>query len=174
MRNTVQNNLSSLLMSLFSTNERLYPQFTGGADQNHGKLSKNMLTWSKILQEKGYVNAYMGKFHLDGEEKPLWNAEEGRDFGFDFNKYRFNRGHWKYFDEVNGSPVEYLMEDEDRFHGRYRENYATDFLFNRGLEYIEQRVSKQKPFSLVLSISDPHSPNENRFVFLYFSYMLIY
>jgi arylsulfatase A-like enzyme len=49
----------------------LYPPFTGAADQNHGKLATNLTTWAEVLRkEKGYHTGYMGKWHLDGEEKP--------------------------------------------------------------------------------------------------------
>ncbi len=49
----------------------LYPQFTGGADMNHGAMSPDLKTWAEVLRdEKGYHTGYMGKWHLDGEEKP--------------------------------------------------------------------------------------------------------
>jgi len=141
----------------------LYPPFTGAADQNHGKLDTNIKTWADILRdERGYKTSYMGKFHLDGEEKPGWGAPDGREFGFDDNKYRYNRGHWKYFDEVNGEVLEYEMDGEKNFESRYNEHFATDFLVNRGMEFIENATNNDDPFALVLSIPDPHSPNDNR------------
>jgi len=141
----------------------LYPPFTGAADQNHGKLDTNIKTWADILRdERGYKTSYMGKFHLDGEEKPGWGAPDGREFGFDDNKYRYNRGHWKYFDEVNGEVLEYEMDGEENFESRYNEHFATDFLVNRGMEFIENATNNDDPFALVLSIPDPHSPNDNR------------
>lgn len=72
----------------------MFPPFNGAADQNHGKLDVNIKTWPQILKERGYTLGYFGKWHLDGEEKPGWGAPIGREFGFDDNKYRFNRGHW--------------------------------------------------------------------------------
>jgi hypothetical protein len=70
-----------------------YPEFTGAAS-NHKPLNADIKTWAHILRdERGYATSYMGKFHLDGPEKPGWGARVGRDFGFDDNKYRFNRGH---------------------------------------------------------------------------------
>ena len=38
-------------------------------------------------------------------------------------------------------------------------NYATDFLMDRGLEIIDRAVDKNKPFAVMVSIPDPHSPN---------------
>jgi len=139
----------------------LYPPFTG-ADQNHGKLDTNITTWAEILRaEGGYHTGYMGKWHLDGEEKPLWGSNN-RDFGFEDNKYRYNRGHWKYFNEINGEVEALEMDSEGRFQGAYKEHFATDFLMDRGIEFIESAAGKDDPFALVLSIPDPHGPNDNR------------
>ena len=32
------------------------------------------------------------------------------------------------------------------------EHFSTDFLFDRGIDFIREQVSKDKPFALVLSI----------------------
>jgi arylsulfatase A-like enzyme len=140
----------------------LYPQFTGDSKMNHGKMDLGLTTWAEILRaDKGYHTGYMGKWHLDGPEKPLWGSNN-RDFGFEDNKYRYNRGHWKYFSEINGDPMGYEMEGESLFPNAYKEHYATDFLMDRGIEFIESAVDNNDPFALVLSIPDPHGPNENR------------
>ena len=139
-----------------------YPAFTNTMG-NHNKLSNNTKTWADILRdERGYATSYMGKFHLDGKEKPGWGASTGRDFGFDDNKYRYNRGHWKYFNETNGIVQEHnssLNEKEFLQDHKEEESYATDFLVNRAMEYIENVIQGDKPFALVLSLADPHSPN---------------
>jgi len=87
----------------------------------------------------------------------LWGSNN-RDFGFEDNKYRYNRGHWKWFDEDpnTGKVQEYTINGEGNFEGRYDENFATDFIVNRGIEFIDSAVSKDQPFALVLSIPDPH------------------
>jgi hypothetical protein len=142
-----------------------YPQSTK-TDRNNKALNSDIQTWADILRdERGYTTSYMGKFHLDGEEKPGWGATNGRDFGFDDNKYRYNRGHWKYFNESNGIVQEHepwlFNETEFLQDHSEEETYATDFLVNRAMEYIENavKVPNPKPFALVLSIADPHDPN---------------
>lgn len=54
------------------------------------------------------------------------------------------------------------MDSEGRFQGAYKEHFATDFLMDRGIEFIESAAGKDDPFALVLSIPDPHGPNDNR------------
>jgi len=50
----------------------LYPPFTGAADQNNGELDNNIKTFANILRdERGYATSYMGKWHLDGQAKPV-------------------------------------------------------------------------------------------------------
>jgi len=49
----------------------LYPSFSGTAEHNHGKLDTRFTTWAEVLRaQRGYHTGYMGKWHLDGEEKP--------------------------------------------------------------------------------------------------------
>ena len=143
----------------------MYPQFTG-SDLNHSPMNPNLQTFADLLRdERGYYTGYMGKFHLDGEAKPGW-GDNGRSFGFDFNTYRYNRGHWKYFAEVNGG-VKHFVNEQDFFENyggpyKQKEHYATDFLIDRGMEFIDTAAKQNKPFALMISIPDPHSPNENR------------
>ena len=50
----------------------MYPPFTGNADLNHGELDTNLKTFASILRdERGYSTSYIGKWHLDGKEKPV-------------------------------------------------------------------------------------------------------
>jgi len=139
-----------------------YPEFTG-ARSNHKPLNADIKTWAHILRDgRGYTTSYIGKFHLDGLEKPGWGAPNGRDFGFDDDKYRYNRGHWKYFTETNGTVQEYNYRDitEETFFqdNKEEESYATDFLTDRAMEYMENATLGNKPFAVVLSLADPHGP----------------
>ena len=45
------------------------------------------------------------------------------------------------------------------FEGRMEENYSTDFLFDRGIDFIKRQIRKENHFAMVLSISDPHGKN---------------
>ena len=51
---------------------------------------------------------------------------------------------------------EYDIDGEGNFEGSQKEHFATDFLMDRGIEFMEKAATKDKPFALVLSIPDPH------------------
>jgi len=145
----------------------MYPHKTG-ADKNHGRMDGDITTFAQVLNDQGYKTSYLGKWHLDGTEFPGWasNVPEwvsnGRSFGFDENKYRFNRGHWKYFREEGDSVVGYDFFQEELFNGNHEAHYSTDFLFDKGTEFIENSLKSGENFAVVLSIPDPHSPNSIR------------
>ena len=144
----------------------LYPDFTG-ANQNHARMDSDVPTFATILKEKNqdYITSYIGKWHLSGSPKPGWfETENGRKFGFDKTRFKYNRGHWKYFDSDTDSWAvhEYEMDAEGLFAGRLEEHYATDFLFDRGIEDIESAEAAGRPFAMVLSIPDPHGPQDVR------------
>jgi len=80
---------------------------------------------------------------------------------------RFNRGHWKYFGETNRRVKEFT--DKADFGANYtgpskkqKDHYSTDFVVDRGIEFIKSAARQRTPFALMVSITDPHSPNENR------------
>jgi arylsulfatase A-like enzyme len=138
----------------------LYPKETG-AWLNHNAMNSDMQTWAKILKKwRGYHTGYVGKWHLNGDEKPGWNNPN--KFGFIDTKWQYNRGHWKFFEEDdNGFPkaYEWTPEAEAKFANTMEKNYATDFLMDRGLEIIDRALEQDKPFAVMISIPDPHSPN---------------
>lgn len=140
----------------------LYPVATG-SPKNDMPLLNEVVTFAQILKKNGYATSYVGKWHLDGHAKP--GFEPKRNFGFDDNRYMFNRGHWKALAEnenkvwvnqeknKNGG-VKFNIEKVDE------KSFTTDFLFDRSIEIIER--DKSKPFCLMLSIPDPHGPNQVR------------
>jgi len=139
----------------------LYPQNTG-ATQNNIPLNDEIVTFAEALNQIGYTTGFIGKWHLDGTGKPQWMPE--RKFGFEDNKYMFNRGHWKKMEDTpqgpvisargkNGKPL-YKLDNADK------KSFTTDFLTNKSIEFINK--NKTQPFTLYLSIPDPHGPDAVR------------
>ncbi|WP_430814969.1 sulfatase family protein [Carboxylicivirga sp. RSCT41] len=140
----------------------MYPIATG-SHKNDLPLKDELVTFAQILKDNGYATSYIGKWHLDGDAKPGFAPE--RKFGFDDNRYMFNRGHWKALVEdekglrvdqqigKNGMAV-FSVDDVNE------ESFTTDFLVDRSLEIIKR--DKEQPFALMLSIPDPHGPNHVR------------
>lgn len=116
-------------------------------------MSEEAVTFGHIFKKQGYITGYVGKLHLDGQAKP--GFEPQRNFGFDDNRYMFNRGHWKQITEENGQPqVKTYKEIGDE------QSYTTDFLARKTIGFIRQH--KGKKWCHMLSIPDPHGPDVDR------------
>jgi arylsulfatase A-like enzyme len=140
----------------------LMPHLTG-VPTNNVPMHDHMVTFAEVLGRNGYSTSYIGKWHLDGTAKPGWEPE--RKFGWQDNRYMFNRGHYKKMKETaDGARVDapigkdgipgYQVGDADE------KSYTTDFLMDRTLDFI--RKNKDNPFCVMLSLPDPHGPNAVR------------
>lgn len=130
--------------------------------QNNIPFPDNTITFATILKDQGYHTGFIGKWHLDGDGKPQWEPE--RRFGFEDNRYMFNRGHWKKFEMVDGKPRVGGKDDKGRpnydLDGADKATFSTDWLTDRAIDFID--AAKTQPFCLMLSLPDPHGPNTVR------------
>ena len=95
-----------------------------------------------MIRQKGngYKTGYVGKWHLSGEEKPGFASEE--TFGYNDVKYMWNRGHFKFFDEdEEGNVIPHDFEHKDKFKGQKDTAYATDFLFKKGIKFMNKKIT---------------------------------
>ena len=150
----------------------VYPKFTG-AWKNHSKLRLKYKTFADEL--KNHTTAYLGKWHLNGKTKSSTDfGDETRKFGFSNIKYQYNRGHWKYFNETEDGLKAYEWNERERFTQsgvKESDHYATDFLVDRTIEFIDEELKNGNKFALMLSIADPHGTFRT---YSSFSHILIY
>ncbi len=139
----------------------LYPHATG-VPTNDLPMKDEVLTFAEVLRSNGYATSFVGKWHLDGTAKPGWEPE--RNFGFEDNRYMYNRGHWKNFEDTPDGPRVGSLDAKGRpsygVGDAGESNYATDFLMDRTIDFI--RENKDDPFCIMLSLPDPHGPNTVR------------
>ncbi|MCX7006246.1 MAG: sulfatase-like hydrolase/transferase, partial [Kiritimatiellaeota bacterium] len=98
-----------------------------------------------------------GKWHLDGGARPGWTPK--RKFGFEENKYMFNRGHWKQLEDTANGPA---VKGGNTYNvkGADAKSFTTDFLADKVVAFIQ--AHKQQPFCFMVSFPDPHGPNSVR------------
>jgi arylsulfatase A-like enzyme len=135
-----------------------YPQNTGVV-ANHISMEDEVVTFAEILRRNGYATGYAGKWHLDGEPKPGWAPQ--RKFGFEDNRFMFNRGHWKLLDICNGEPMVGTKNSKSSYSPiGDRKTFTTDWLCDRAIDFLD--AHKNKPFCYMVSIPDPHGPDKVR------------
>ena len=139
----------------------LYPQKTP-VTTNNIPLDDSIVTFAEILRRQGYATGYAGKWHLDGNGKPQWAPK--RKFGFEDNRFMFNRGHWKKFEDATTGPRIASRNAKGQppygVDGADEESFATDWLCDKAIDFI--RKNKSKPFCYMVSLPDPHGPNTVR------------
>ena len=138
-----------------------YPQNTPVVTNNI-PMNDSVVTFAEVLRREGYATGYAGKWHLDGTGKPQWAPQ--RKFGFDDNRYMFNRGHWKQLEETpqgprvkarsTGGGATYGVQ------GANEKSFTTDFLADRTVEFIA--AQRAGPFCYMVSFPDPHGPDTVR------------
>ena len=139
----------------------MYPHLTP-VHTNNVPLDDSIVSFAEILKRQGYVTGFAGKWHLDGTAKPGWAPK--RKFGFDDNRFMFNRGHWKILKETQKGPrvgaTNKLGQPSYAVAGANKKTFTTDFLIDRTIEFVE--ANKSKPFCYMVSLPDPHGPDTVR------------
>ena len=138
-----------------------YPHNTP-VETNNIPMSDKIVTFAEILRQQGYTTGYAGKWHLDGTGKPQWAPL--RKFGFEDNRYMFNRGHWKKMEDTPDGPRVAARNDKDKptyaVAGADEKSFTTDWLATKTIDFVD--AHRDVPFCYMVSIPDPHGPNTVR------------
>jgi arylsulfatase A-like enzyme len=138
-----------------------YPQNTPVVTNNI-PMDDDVVTFAEILRRNGYATGYAGKWHLDGQGKPQWAPQ--RKFGFDDNRFMFNRGHWKKMEDTPAGPRVAARNRKDQpsysVEGADRNSFTTDWLAAKAIDFID--AHRDEPFCYMVSFPDPHGPNTVR------------
>jgi arylsulfatase A-like enzyme len=105
------------------------------------------VTLAHALASAGYDTAYIGKWHLNGPDRPAWVPPGSARQGFDFwaaANFDHNYDHSIYFAADSPEPVMWPGYDAES-----QTSLAIDYM---------RRHGRDKPFGLVLSWGPPHHP----------------
>ncbi|MFG0334243.1 MAG: sulfatase [Maioricimonas sp. JB049] len=131
---------------------------TGRYSHQTGMITNNLMLppeevcWPEVFRDAGYATHYIGKWHMDGNEKPGFVPPGWRRRGFETFE-GFNRGHvyhrpWG-FDDEGGPLIDKWNDDGSPY---YEPTFQTDL----AIDYM--RKHQDRPFACYLSWGPPHTP----------------
>jgi len=124
---------------------------TGRFPHQTGLINNNLMLppaercIGEVFGDAGYATHYVGKWHMDGEDKPGFVPPGWRRRGYETFE-GFNRGHFYYETPTfanDGTPME---------PGGYEPTFQTDL----AIQFMTQ--NKDRPFYCYLSWGPPHTP----------------
>jgi arylsulfatase A-like enzyme len=116
-----------------------------GVFVNDVRLNPNALTLSEILSENNYSTAYIGKWHLDGNDRNSFIPIERRQ-GFEY---------WKVLECTHDYWNSKYWDNDDML--KTWEGYDAFAQTNDAVKYIQDYKS-QNPFFMIISLGPPHTP----------------
>lgn len=127
---------------------------TGRLSHQHGMINNNFMLppsehcIAEVFTQAGYATHYVGKWHMDGADKPGFVPPGWRRRGYQSFE-GFNRGHYY----PTGS--QYFTDSGDLLRpDAYEPTYQTDLAIN----FMKAQHAADRPFYCHLSWGPPHTP----------------
>ncbi|MDO5971526.1 sulfatase [Flavivirga aquimarina] len=117
-----------------------------GMFMNDVLLDPDSKSFAKLFSEQGYNTAYIGKWHLDGNNRSAFIPKERRQ-GFEY---------WKALNCSHSYNNSNYWSNDDKLH--QWEGYDAELQTKDAIAYIEEQSKNKKPFCLMLSWGPPHAP----------------
>ena len=130
-----------------------------GKNGYEGHLNFDVVTFPRILQYKGYHTSITGKWHLalPPTEKTRWPINRGFDKSFCL--MQGGGGHFYDKQPLLSFIDESLYAEDSILVGELpKDFYSSTYYVNKTIDYIEESLTKQKPFFHLLSFTAPHWP----------------
>ncbi|MDA8864115.1 sulfatase-like hydrolase/transferase [bacterium] len=114
-------------------------------------LREHEITLAELLQDKGYQTALIGKWHLNSDLGAV-DEPQPNDQGFDYFY-----GHNAFQTPTNRNPNNLFR---DRIKLPVQPGYTADLYARESINWLRDR-RVDRPFFLMLSMAEPHTPIEN-------------
>lgn len=130
-----------------------------GAQCNDMPINQSKTTFADVIKNRGYETIYIGKYHLDGPNRPGF-VHPDRGMGFTNNLLMFNRGHFKKILPISKIKNDFTAHDQPIMCEEIGDSnsYSTDWLTKQAIKNINHLANGERPFLLMLSYPDPHPP----------------
>ncbi len=118
---------------------------------NDKALRTDVRTLAHCLNDSGYKCSYIGKWHMDCEDRGVFIPPGPRRQGFDdfWASYNCNHRYFEGYYYLNDNPEPVWMDGYEPFG-------QTEIAVN----YINEKATQEEPFFLFLSYGPPHCPYE--------------
>ncbi|MBP0902952.1 sulfatase [Mariniflexile gromovii] len=117
-----------------------------GMFMNDIRLNPDSNSFAKLFKAEGYNTAYIGKWHLDGNERSAYIPKERRQ-GFDY---------WKVLNCSHSYNNSNYWGNDDKL--QQWDGYDAEAQTKDAIAFIEEQAKNKTPFSLMLAWGPPHAP----------------
>lgn len=121
-------------------------------------LAPEEIAITDVLHDSGYINGYIGKWHLDSSEKNYYKCPSSGASNWDAYTPKGERRHhidyWHSYGAYDQHLAPHYWEDSDKMINV--DKWSPEHEIDKAIEFVEK--NKSVPFSLFISWNPPHPP----------------